>query len=881
MTTAKYKYNKGDFTPLPVSLEHLDIHLNFIDEKVDVESTLRMTARVELDTITFDARDLTIRSVEWVGKPEGTLAYEHRKAENELMMGLPTTMQAGATFSVRARTTCTPSDRVMEGIYKDTTPEDCPQQYISQCQQWGFQRIAPILDNCTAKCTMTTTIEADARYSHLISNGDISKTRNPDGRPVPKPGDPSRQIITYENRFPMVPYLFVVCVGTWDMLTDEVTLPSGKTIRLEYLVPPGRKAGAAIPMQILKESVLWQNRTQNYEYKWDVYRTICMERSNFGGMENTGNTTIVTDSALIDEYTSDGRLEYAHGVIVHEFEHNQCGSDVTMETPFDMWLNEAFTVDVERQFLTTIFDPAYVRLGTVDAVRSPVHGPLAIEDAGRLGNIVRQGFNDPDELIDSVTYVKAAEVIRMLRLLLGDDVFRQAKDLYFKRHSGGNANTDQFLLCFEEISGKDLSQFKREWLSTIGYPIIEARHHYDQDSRRLDVKLSQSRAGKGGPFHLPLELAAVDENGEDIPGTARTVQITGKETDVVIEDLACAPAFVSYNRDCSFYGTFRNSSATVKSLTLQAKQDPNHFNRVEAMRQLTDRERIGLVENIEGSVSSQWLEVFAAAIQDDSLPPGLKAYLLRIDEQPLDRAYATSYRELYAARLKLLNSVAAGCMDKLLDIYGATDTCSKGISPRDGIEERYLKAVLLRLITAADTPETHQLAEEHFWKAWNITDRLSALRCINLSKHPSRRVLMTEGHELWHGHLSAYSGYLQVVSFGVHDDVFEMIADEERRASFDIKHPTLSRALYLPFGSNNKMLWTDRGIGWVADTVTKLAPINEMAAGRLVASFRQVHKLADDLKSKVLAALERMRTEISEETAPSVAGRIRSYLEVR
>jgi aminopeptidase N len=35
-------------------------------------------------------------------------------------------------------------------------------------------------------------------------------------------------------------------------------------------------------------------------------------------------------------------------VIVHEFEHNQCGSDVTMESPFDMWLNEAYTVDVER-----------------------------------------------------------------------------------------------------------------------------------------------------------------------------------------------------------------------------------------------------------------------------------------------------------------------------------------------------------------------------------------------------------------------------------------------------------------------------------------------------------------------------------------------------
>ena len=72
----------------------------------------------------------------------------------------------------------------------------------------------PIFDDCRAKCTMTTTIEADARYTHLISNGNISRELNPDGMPVKKPGDPGRQIITYENSIPMAPYLFLVCVGT-------------------------------------------------------------------------------------------------------------------------------------------------------------------------------------------------------------------------------------------------------------------------------------------------------------------------------------------------------------------------------------------------------------------------------------------------------------------------------------------------------------------------------------------------------------------------------------------------------------------------------------------------------------------------------------------
>ena len=187
----------------------------------------------------------------------------------------------------------------------------------------------------------------------------------------------------------MAPYLFVVCAGTWDSLVDYVTYPSGKSVRLEYLVPPGRLDGAKTPMEILKRSILWIGETQDYEYTGDTYRTICMSKSNFGGMENVGNTTIVTDAALVDWHTSDQSLLYADAVIVHEFEHNQCGSETTMETPFDIWLNEAYTVDVERNFMAHAFDPGFVRLDQVQGIRDPLLGPLAIEDG-------RQGWTNPE-----------------------------------------------------------------------------------------------------------------------------------------------------------------------------------------------------------------------------------------------------------------------------------------------------------------------------------------------------------------------------------------------------------------------------------------------------------------------------------------------------
>jgi aminopeptidase N len=891
-----FKYNRSDFKPLPVKLEHMDLCLNFLNGKVEGTNTLRITARAPLDSVRLDARALEIRSVEWVDDRVRPLRYDYQTKKNILVVKLPRRMKSGTTFSIRTRTTCAPSDNILEGVYKDTTPDGCPQQYISQCQQWGFQRVFPVFDDCTAKCTMVTTLEADARYTHLISNGNVNRKTNPDGKPVLKPGDPSRKVITYENSIPMAPYLFLVAVGTWDMLEDEVIYPSGRRVKLEYLVPPGRLKGAEIPMQILKESVLWQGRTQEYEYERDVYRTICMEKSNFGGMENVGNTTIVTDAAMVDEYTGDGRLKYAYGVIVHEFEHNQCGSDVTMETPFDMWLNEAFTVDVERQFIREQFDPDCARLDQLDSMRASIGGPLAVEDAGHMGNIVRKGFNDPDELVDGLTYVKAAEVIRMLKLVLGADVFRRGKNLYFNRYKGGNANTDQFFACFEEVSGRNLTRFKKEWLFTIGYPKVAASHRYDRETRTLHVFLRQTRTGParqpmgigGRLFHLPLEMAAVDFEGHDIPGASTTAQMSGLEKDPYHSGRSSLahltfknipePAFVSLNRDCSFYGTFTDLSATPEQLRRQIRLDPNRFNRVEAMRRLTDMERIKLIHNIDAEVGNEWQETFVHVLRDPAFAPGLKSYLLHIDEQSLDRRYLPFYRERYAARIKLLRTVAVRYLHDLLKVYQATDTYRPAKEPKDGYEERKLKAVLLRILVEADTPEVHRLAEDHFHRAWNITDKMSALSCISLSEHPRRREILNEAYEMWRDHLSAYAGYLGIVGGGVHDDVFDMIAMEEKKPTFHIQHPTHNRPLFLSMASNNKMLWTDRGIEWATKTVIRLAAINENSANHLVAAFQQVNQLADDLRPKVLSALKTMSAAVDPEKHPSTAGRIRAYL---
>ncbi|ADK86342.1 Peptidase M1 membrane alanine aminopeptidase [Desulfarculus baarsii DSM 2075] len=879
----KFKYHRQDFGPLPVRLRRLDIHLSFWPERVDGQICLDMAAVERLDQITLDAKDLEIQAVERVQSadwPTGwPLEYDYQTDRDKLVVYLEHPVIADQVFRVRIRCACRPSEHILEGIYRDVTPPGAPQQYMSQCQQWGFQRILPIFDDCRAKCAMTTTLEGDARYTHMISNGNIDRALCPDGRPTPKPGDPSRRIIRFHNPVPMAPYLFIACAGAWDELADEVTLPNGHKVRLEYLVPPGQSAGARLPMAIAKQSVEWIARTQDYLYPNDAYRTICMGKSNFGGMENVGNTTIVTDAALIDEHTLDPMVLYAHAVIVHEFEHNQCGSETTMATPFDVWLNEAYTVDVERQFMADQFGAAFARLREVDSIRDPLLGPLALEDGGHVGRIVRDGFNDPDELIDGVTYVKAAEVIGMLRLIVGQEAFRAGKSLYFARYKDANADSDQFFACFEEAAGRDLNQFKTHWLHAIGYPTVRAATSFDPAAGRYVIKLEQRRPQGVGPFHLPISLALVDERGQDIAGTARVIELRQDEAEVVFEGLTQTPALASINRGYSFYGVFEQDGLDNQALAQQARLDPDEFNRLEAMRRLTDRQRVRLLHELDAALDEDWLAMYGLFLADEALPPALKAYFLRIDEQPLDRAYLTWHPELVAAQERLKKAVNGRWRAQLVAALERARANVPDATPKDGIAERMLAATLLDLIASDDSPASHELILHCLATAKKASERVGALALLNRSSHPARLDLLERAYHDMHGHLSGYANYLRVIAGGDRPDVFEQIERERRRPSFDICQPTWARALYVPMAANNKALWTAQGVAWLGRQVVDLAQVSTTTASRMLSALKHVARLRQPLQGWAAQALEEVAAQVAADASPTIHGQAKAYLE--
>ena len=148
-----YKYLRSAYRRPPAQLTHADLDLRIFDDHVDGTEVLSLTPRSAIDRLTLDSQDLDVPSVEFrAGQADWTaVPFSLRREANALDIALPRELAVGEAFELRVRAVCRPTSNVLDGLYYDTTPAGAPPQMISQCQQWGFQRILPIVDDCTAK----------------------------------------------------------------------------------------------------------------------------------------------------------------------------------------------------------------------------------------------------------------------------------------------------------------------------------------------------------------------------------------------------------------------------------------------------------------------------------------------------------------------------------------------------------------------------------------------------------------------------------------------------------------------------------------------------------------------------------------------------------
>ena len=242
-----------------------------------------------------------------------------------------------------------------------------------------------------------------------------------------------------------------------------------RKVALDIYVEHGNEPRARYALDALKRAMAWDERAYGREYDLDIFMIVAVSAFNMGAMENKG-LNIFNDKVLLatPETATDDDYARIESVVAHEYFHNWTGNRITCRDWFQLSLKEGLTVFRDQNFSGDERSHAVQRIQDVRALRARQF----VEDAGPLAHPVQpQSYIEINNFYTATIYEKGAQVIGMLKTLVGDEGYRKGTDLYFDRHDGHAATVEDWVKCFEDACGRDLSQF-RLWYRQAGTPVM-------------------------------------------------------------------------------------------------------------------------------------------------------------------------------------------------------------------------------------------------------------------------------------------------------------------------------------------------------------------------------------------------------------------------
>ncbi len=503
-----------DYKPTDYRIDTVALDVRLHPESTRIKSRLRIAPREGTapgTPLILDGDDLTLEGLSLDGMALLDTAYS--ASRDRLTLHAP----PDRPFDLEIVTKTNPSANTkLMGLYRTDG------NYCTQCEAEGFRRITYFLDRPDVLSVYTTRLEArrsDAPV--LLGNGNCVETGKIDGT--------DRHYAIWHDPFPKPSYLFAMVGGDLGHLSDTFTTRSGRDVALKIYVEHGKEDRAVFAMDALKRSMVWDEKVFGREYDLDIFMIVAVPDFNMGAMENKGLNIFNDKYVLADPQTATDQ-DYANieGVIAHEYFHNWTGNRITCRDWFQLCLKEGLTVFRDQEFSSDERSRPVKRISDVKLLKAHQFP----EDAGPLAHPVRPvEYSEINNFYTATVYEKGAEVVRMLKTVLGTDGFRAGMDLYFDRHDGDAATIEDFLACFAEATGRDLDQFAL-WYRQSGTPSVAISVSRNEAADTMDVSLSQTCPPTPGqatkqPFHIPLTFAWLDPSGQplnvaspDAPGSA-------------------------------------------------------------------------------------------------------------------------------------------------------------------------------------------------------------------------------------------------------------------------------------------------------------------------------------------------------------------------
>ena len=845
-----------DYSPPAFLIDTVELDIDLLEEEARVRSRLSLLRNPKAADagapLVLDAQELEFESAVLDGRKlaAGDVALDD---SHLTIAGVPARFALETTCRIRPRKNTT-----LMGLYAAESG------FFTQCEAEGFRRISYFIDRPDVMAKYTVTIHADReKYPVLLSNGNR----------VAAGGEPGgRHYATWRDPFPKPSYLFAMVAAKLDRLEDRFVTRSGRPVQLAIYVDPGKLDQCGFAMQALKRAMKWDEDVFGLEVDLDNYSIVAVGDFNMGAMENKGLNVFNTKYVLArPDIATDGDYLGIDRVIAHEYFHNWTGNRITCRDWFQLSLKEGLTVFRDQEFGADMYSRPVERIREVRGLRAAQFA----EDAGPMAHPVRPAsYIEINNFYTATVYEKGAELVRMIRTLIGAGAFRGGMDLYFSRHDGQAVTCDDFVRAMADASGADLSQFKR-WYEQAGTPVVEVETEHDAATGRYEMTVRQSCPPTPGqdeklPFHIPLAIGLVAPDGGDLlPGGTRVLSLRSPQERFVFEGIApggTAKPVPSLARDFSAPVIVRYPY-TEAELALLSARDSDPFNRWEAGQRLALGIILRGIEAVHAGRAWELIRDFPAAVgrvlADAPRDPAFAAEMLALPSESYiaEQMAVVDPEAIHAVRDELKRRVALALRAELLAVY--RDYAVAGPYSPDALSagRRALRNAALGFLAELDEPGMRALCVEQLETADNMTDSLAALGRLANCDCEERAPALEAFYRKWQGEPLVVDKWLAVQSTSRLPAALPDTRRLVRHPAFNIRNPNKVYALIGGFCGNQLRFHARDGSGYafVADQVIALDAINPQVAARLARGFDRWRRFDPGRQAHARAALERIR----------------------
>jgi aminopeptidase N len=850
-----------DYTPPPFLINTVKLSFKLNEDLTKVNSKLTIIRNLGLENknkpLVLQGENCELIFIKLEGRQLSLNEYQLK--DNELII-----FQVPDEFNLEIENNIKPKENTaLSGLYVSRGI------FCTQCEAEGFRRITYFLDRPDVLAIYTTTIIADkTKYPILLSNGNKIAQQDLAN---------NQHSVTWEDPFKKPSYLFALVAGDLEYIQDEFVTLSQRKINLQIFSEKGEKNKCHHAMDSLKKAMHWDEQAYGREYDLELFMIAVIDDFNMGAMENKGLNIFNAQTILADPSSAtDADYSYITKVVGHEYFHNWTGDRITCRDWFQLSLKEGLTVFREQEFSESIGNPVTERIHTVRQLRSMQFA----EDTGPLAHPVQpDSYIEINNFYTMTVYEKGAEIIRMMKVLVGPELFRKGMDHYFKSHDGQAVTIEDFVKSIEKGSGYDLQQFRR-WYKQSGTPELQVSYHYSKEEKTFDLILKQHCPATPGqptkkPFYIPLVMALLKPEGQQVE-----LQLVGDNTTMGTQ---CTLKFREFEHVFQFINVdtkpipslLRNFSSPLKlkvkysdeDLAFLMQSDPDGFNRWDAAQELATRvvlRRIEFSTSIEDSAVHSLIKGYKILFADDKQDnKDLLAELLIL---PSEASFAEQMSiididGIHQEREWLRLECAKKLENNFLNCYHICHDLKPYIFDKQSVTNRRLANISLTYLMLMQDPSVHHLCVEHYKKADNLTDRIAALSEIVNHNLSEKKRFLKEFYEKNSAHSLLVCKWLAIQARAPLPDTLDQVKKLLKHPAFDWKNPNKIRSLIGVFCSENRIQFHDRrGAGYLflSEQIEYLDTINPQIAARLVKPFTQWHRFDKHRQTLMHEQLEKL-----------------------